>query len=93
MQVDRGKRCFSAQRFIRKSRNDASDCFADESITQLVRFAYDPAHIPKRASAGHLTRNTNPRRILLRSKKPNALTEPELRPAAQIIRFPVQPRR
>ncbi|MFA7386338.1 MAG: hypothetical protein WCZ87_01615 [Thiohalobacteraceae bacterium] len=94
MQVDRRKRCFSAQRFIKKSEATGQDHYSDEAISRLVRLAYDPARIPRRI-AGDKARThdrTYSGRILLRSKKAAARTHSAPREGAEIILFPVRPR-
>jgi hypothetical protein len=95
MQVDRRKRCFSAQRVIRKFQDGAPRAHDDDAVAHLIRFAYDPVRIPKCLSAGSsdTEREASRGRILLRSKKTCAQKEPETRGTAQIIRFPARPRR
>ena len=88
MQVDRRKHCFSAQRFIKKPQGTGRDYCGDEAISRLVRFAYDPARIPRRATGdkAHAGDGMYSGRILLRSKKA------VVRKSAEIIPFPARPR-
>lgn len=96
MQVDRRKHCFSAQRVIRKFQDGPMPRDrADDAVAHLVRFAYDPARIPKPVCAGRSDNETGTSRgrILLRSKKTYTQKEPAPRGTAQIIRFPARLRR
>ena len=93
MQVDRRKRCFSARRFIKKPQSTGHS-HSDEAISRLVRFAYDPANIP-RCTPGAKARTLDGAysgRILLRSKKAVVRRVPVPGAGAEIIPFPIRPR-
>lgn len=94
MQVDRRKHCFSAQRFINKPQVTGRDHCGDEAISRLVRFAYDPARIPRRTTGDKAEAGNGiySGRILLRSKKAVARRSPMPRKGAEIIPFPPRPR-